>query len=86
MSPLKGSGLGIASPLASVGAVVIERQAAPVVLMADRSVLLLKGIDPARPETRPWWITPGGGVADGEALDAAAVREVFAGSPVVERR
>jgi 8-oxo-dGTP pyrophosphatase MutT (NUDIX family) len=57
--------------------VVIERRAARVLLLAERSVLLIKGIDPARPETGSWWLTPGGGVDDGEAIEAAAVREVL---------
>lgn len=55
---------------------VIERTAARVLLVDGRSVLLFKGIDPAGPDARPWWITPGGGVADGETTEAAALREV----------
>jgi 8-oxo-dGTP pyrophosphatase MutT (NUDIX family) len=57
--------------------VVIERQAARVLLVADQSVLLLEGIDPARPERGSWWFTPGGGLDDGETVGSAAVREVF---------
>jgi 8-oxo-dGTP pyrophosphatase MutT (NUDIX family) len=56
--------------------VVIERQASRVLLVAGRSVLLFKGIDPARRDAQPWWFTPGGGVADGETTDSAALREV----------
>jgi 8-oxo-dGTP pyrophosphatase MutT (NUDIX family) len=56
--------------------VVIERQAARVLLVAGRSVLLFKGVDPDRQGAQPWWFTPGGGVADGETVDAAAVREI----------
>lgn len=54
-----------------------ERRAARVLLVAGRSVLLLQGIDPARPERGSWWMTPGGGVGDGETAAAAAAREVF---------
>ena len=56
---------------------VIERQAARTLLIADGSVLLIKGCDPARPEAGTWWLTPGGGIDDGESLEVAAVREVL---------
>ncbi|HEY3722554.1 MAG TPA: NUDIX domain-containing protein [Acidimicrobiia bacterium] len=55
---------------------VIQRRAARVLLVADRAVLLIHGRDPARPEAGTWWLTPGGGIDDGESLEAAAVREV----------
>jgi len=55
---------------------MIERQAARVVLVAGGRVLLQHGFDPARPEDGTWWITPGGGLNDGESIEAAAVREV----------
>ena len=55
---------------------VLQRRAARVVLVADRSVLLIHGQDPARPEAGTWWLTPGGGIDDGESLEAAAAREV----------
>lgn len=55
---------------------VERRHAARALLVADRSVLLIEGIDPARPGAAPWWMTPGGGVEDGESLTAAAAREV----------
>jgi 8-oxo-dGTP pyrophosphatase MutT (NUDIX family) len=61
---------------ATVGA-MIERRAARVLLVADGSVLLIKGFDPARPEAGTWWITPGGGVDADESLEAAATREVL---------
>jgi 8-oxo-dGTP pyrophosphatase MutT (NUDIX family) len=48
-----------------------------VLLLADRSVLLIQGFDPARPGDGRWWLTPGGGVDGSEALEAAAVREVL---------
>lgn len=56
---------------------VLERRAARVLLIADRSVLLIKGRDPAHPEHGTWWMTPGGGIDDGEATDAAAARELL---------
>jgi 8-oxo-dGTP pyrophosphatase MutT (NUDIX family) len=56
--------------------VVIERQAARVVLVADGRVLLQEGFDPARPEDGTWWLTPGGGLNDGESIEEGAVREV----------
>ena len=58
-------------------AVVIEREAARVVLVADGRVLLQHGFDPGRPEDGPWWLTPGGGLNDGESIEDGAVREVF---------
>ena len=55
---------------------VIERRAARVVLLADGRVLLQQGIDPARPADGPWWLTPGGGLNEGESIEEAAIREV----------
>jgi 8-oxo-dGTP pyrophosphatase MutT (NUDIX family) len=58
--------------------VVIERQAARVVLLApDGRVLLQHGLDPGRPEDGTWWLTPGGGLDDAESVEDAAVREVL---------
>jgi 8-oxo-dGTP pyrophosphatase MutT (NUDIX family) len=57
--------------------VVIERQAARVVLVADGRVLLQQGFDPGRPEAGSWWLTPGGGLNDGESVEDGAVREVL---------
>jgi 8-oxo-dGTP pyrophosphatase MutT (NUDIX family) len=57
--------------------VAIERRAARVLLLSERSVLLIKGFDPGRPDAGVWWITPGGGVDHDEALEAAAAREVY---------
>jgi 8-oxo-dGTP pyrophosphatase MutT (NUDIX family) len=56
---------------------VIDRRAARVLLVdgAGRT-LLLHGGDPARPGER-WWITPGGGLDDGETLAEGAARELF---------
>jgi 8-oxo-dGTP pyrophosphatase MutT (NUDIX family) len=56
--------------------VEIERQAARVVLVADGRVLLQNGFDPARPEDGTWWLTPGGGLNDGETVEEGAVREI----------
>ena len=55
---------------------VVERSAARALLIADRSVLLIEGRDPARPERGTWWLTPGGGIEDGESLEAAVAREI----------
>ncbi len=55
----------------------IDRAAARVFLVdRDGAVLLLRGIDPARPDAGSWWFTPGGGIDDGETPEAAARREV----------
>ena len=48
-----------------------------MLLLADRSVLLIQGVDPGRPGEGRWWLTPGGGVDGRESLEAAAVREVL---------
>jgi 8-oxo-dGTP pyrophosphatase MutT (NUDIX family) len=56
---------------------VIERRAARALLIAERSVLLIKGCDPARPERGSWWLTPGGGIEDGESIEVAAAREIL---------
>jgi 8-oxo-dGTP pyrophosphatase MutT (NUDIX family) len=55
---------------------ILERRAGRVLLLAEGSVLLIKGFDPARPEAGTWWLTPGGGADDGETIEAAAAREV----------
>ena len=56
---------------------VIDRRAARVLLVdgAGRG-LLLHGGDPARPGDR-WWITPGGGLDDGETVAEGAARELY---------
>jgi 8-oxo-dGTP pyrophosphatase MutT (NUDIX family) len=54
-----------------------DRVAARVLLVdLDGALLLLRGCDPARPEAGTWWLTPGGGVDDGESPQAAARREL----------
>jgi 8-oxo-dGTP pyrophosphatase MutT (NUDIX family) len=57
--------------------VVIERRAARALLIADQSVLLIKGCDPARPEAGTWWLTPGGGIEGDESIETAMVREIL---------
>jgi 8-oxo-dGTP pyrophosphatase MutT (NUDIX family) len=55
-----------------------HRRAARVILVNDRDeVLLLRGTDPQHPEAGTWWLTPGGGLNDGESLTDAAARELF---------
>ncbi|HVQ87227.1 MAG TPA: NUDIX domain-containing protein [Actinomycetes bacterium] len=54
----------------------VPRSSARVVLIdASDRVLLLKGVDPARPDT-PIWHAPGGGIDPGELPEAAARREL----------
>src|SRR6478735_11683867 len=55
---------------------MIERRAARALLIAGDSVLLIRGCDPARPELGDWWLTPGGGIEDGESFAVAVAREV----------
>ncbi|NUR73307.1 MAG: NUDIX domain-containing protein [Hamadaea sp.] len=55
---------------------VQDRTAARVLLVDARDrVLLLRGCDPARPETF-YWVTVGGGLDEGETYAEAAVREL----------
>lgn len=54
-----------------------HRRAARVIVVDDQGrVLLLRGGDPRRPQAGTWWFTPGGGVEDGETVEAAARREL----------
>jgi 8-oxo-dGTP pyrophosphatase MutT (NUDIX family) len=47
-----------------------------IVVDADDRVLLLRCGDPARPEAGTWWITPGGGLEEGETPAEGARREL----------
>lgn len=55
---------------------MIERCAARALLVAADSVLLIEGCDPARLDLGTWWLTPGGGIDQGETREGAVVREV----------
>ncbi|HEY5076728.1 MAG TPA: NUDIX hydrolase [Acidimicrobiia bacterium] len=56
---------------------VTDRTAARVLVVDDDgALLLLRGCDPARPEAGTWWFTPGGGLDEGETVEAAARREL----------
>jgi 8-oxo-dGTP pyrophosphatase MutT (NUDIX family) len=55
-----------------------SRRAGRVLVVDEtaRTVLLLRGGDPARPSDGTWWFTPGGGTEPGESTAAAARREL----------
>ena len=56
----------------------VDRNAARVLLVdAAHRVLLLRWVHAGAPERGSWWITPGGGLDDGEAYLDGAVRELF---------
>ena len=58
--------------------VPVARRAARVLLLdADGRVLLFRGGDPAEPERGTWWLTPGGGLDEGETPEQGAARELF---------
>lgn len=54
-----------------------RRAARTIVVDVDERVLLLNGFDPSRPDLPTWWITPGGGLDDGETPAQAARRELL---------
>lgn len=55
---------------------IVHREAARVLLVDEAgAVLLIEGQDPSAPEAGRWWITPGGGIEDGETPVDAAIRE-----------
>lgn len=51
-----------------------HRRGSRLLVMADDEVLLIADSDPGVPDSG-WWVTPGGGVDDGESARAAAARE-----------
>lgn len=53
-----------------------RRTAARILVVADGRILLQQDSDPGVPGSR-WWVTPGGGIDDGEAAETAAVRELW---------
>jgi 8-oxo-dGTP pyrophosphatase MutT (NUDIX family) len=56
---------------------VVERVGARVLVVdSDDRVLLLQGSDPADDAAGRWWLTPGGGVDEGESIAEAALREL----------
>jgi 8-oxo-dGTP pyrophosphatase MutT (NUDIX family) len=56
---------------------VVERTGARVLVVdRDERVLLLRGADPADPAAGSWWITPGGGLDEGESAEEGARREL----------
>lgn len=54
---------------------VRRRRGARVVVLAGDRVLLLADSDPGVPGSG-WWVTPGGGIDDGESERVAAAREL----------
>jgi 8-oxo-dGTP pyrophosphatase MutT (NUDIX family) len=52
----------------------IERTAARVLIVSPARRVLLLRLEPSFDE--PFWVTPGGGVDDGETLEQAAMREL----------
>lgn len=64
--------------MGSPGPLVVDREAARVLLLdGDSRVLLFHGCDPARPQDGTWWFTPGGGAEDGETPEQTARRELW---------
>lgn len=55
----------------------LHRPAARVLLLDDRDQLLLFRVELGQPRQKPLWITPGGGVHQGETFEEAARRELW---------
>ncbi len=55
----------------------LYRAASRVLLLDARDRLLLFRVEGDRPRPKPLWITPGGGVHEGEGPEAAARRELW---------
>lgn len=53
-----------------------KREAVRILVIADEEILLQGDTDPGVPDSA-WWVTPGGGIDDGESAEEAAVRELF---------
>lgn len=53
----------------------IERQASRLLVLSPEGSVLLLHLDPQH--TDPFWVTPGGGLDDGETHEAAAARELY---------
>lgn len=58
------------------GGVLHRRAGRALVVDPDGAVLLLQGLDPARPAAGTWWFTPGGGAHPRESLVSAMLREL----------
>lgn len=65
-----------ASSQAACSAPVVRRAARAVLLDPDDRALMLACLDPTREDAERFWITPGGGLHDGESHDAGLRREL----------
>jgi 8-oxo-dGTP pyrophosphatase MutT (NUDIX family) len=56
----------------------VDRLAGRVLVVDETgATFLFHGSDPSAPERGSWWLTPGGGVEDGESFADAARRELI---------